>query len=174
MASVAANDGGRLAARTSGAASPAAAPPRRRTAGEAPALHGLRRGLPDRATGCSSSADEVTANNEVARDFYDGPLWPKFRFWEWFTFVCNGGERRSRNKVLRHLPKGEGLKLLDVGDRRRGLPPLAAGELVGRRGRHLARPARQPAGRGPGRATSRSSWARPRTCPSATAGSTPP
>ncbi len=58
--------------------------------------------------------DEVTANNEVARAFYDGPLWPKFRFWEWYTFVCNGGERRSRNKVLRHLPKGEGLKLLDV------------------------------------------------------------
>jgi ubiquinone/menaquinone biosynthesis C-methylase UbiE/uncharacterized protein YbaR (Trm112 family) len=58
--------------------------------------------------------DEVTANNEVARSFYDGPLWPKFRFWEWFTFVCNGGERRARNRVLRHLPKDEGLRLLDV------------------------------------------------------------
>jgi ubiquinone/menaquinone biosynthesis C-methylase UbiE len=57
---------------------------------------------------------EVTSNNEVARSFYDGPLWPKFRVWEWFTFVCNGGERRARNRVLRHLPKGEGLKLLDV------------------------------------------------------------
>ncbi|AMV38758.1 class I SAM-dependent methyltransferase [Planctomyces sp. SH-PL62] len=58
--------------------------------------------------------DRVDANNEVARAFYDGPLWPKFRFWEWYTFLCNGGERRSRNKVLRHLPAGEGLKLLDV------------------------------------------------------------
>jgi len=58
--------------------------------------------------------DEVTENNEVARAFYDGPLWPKWRFWEWYTFLCNGGERRSRNKVLRHLPKGEGLRLLDV------------------------------------------------------------
>jgi ubiquinone/menaquinone biosynthesis C-methylase UbiE/uncharacterized protein YbaR (Trm112 family) len=58
--------------------------------------------------------DEIASNNEVARSFYDGPLWPKFRFWEWFTFACNGGERRSRNKVLQHLPKGEGLKLLDV------------------------------------------------------------
>jgi ubiquinone/menaquinone biosynthesis C-methylase UbiE/uncharacterized protein YbaR (Trm112 family) len=58
--------------------------------------------------------DEVTANNEVARSFYDGPLWPKFRFWEWFTFLCNGGERRARNRVLRHLPKHEGVKLLDV------------------------------------------------------------
>jgi ubiquinone/menaquinone biosynthesis C-methylase UbiE len=58
--------------------------------------------------------DEVASNNEVARAFYDGPLWPRFRFWEWYTFVCNGGERRSRNKVLRHLPKGDGLRLLDV------------------------------------------------------------
>lgn len=56
----------------------------------------------------------TTANNEVARDFYDGPLWKKFRFWEWFTWVNLGGERRARNKVLRHLPQGEGLKLLDV------------------------------------------------------------
>ncbi|HEY2156094.1 MAG TPA: class I SAM-dependent methyltransferase [Isosphaeraceae bacterium] len=58
--------------------------------------------------------NEVESNNEVARAFYDGPLWPKFRFWEWYTFLCNGGERRSRNKVLRHLPKGENVRLLDV------------------------------------------------------------
>jgi ubiquinone/menaquinone biosynthesis C-methylase UbiE len=57
---------------------------------------------------------ETSANNQVARDFYDGPLWPKFRFWEWATFVMNGGERSSRDKILRHLPKDEGLRLLDV------------------------------------------------------------
>ena len=57
---------------------------------------------------------EVSANNKIASDFYNSPLWPKFRFWEWFTFVCNGGERRSRDKVLRHLPQQPGLKLLDV------------------------------------------------------------
>ena len=28
--------------------------------------------------------------------------------------MCNGGERRARNKVLRHLPTGRGLDLLDV------------------------------------------------------------
>jgi len=56
----------------------------------------------------------TSANNEVARAFYDGPLWPKFRFWEWATFVVNGGERRSREKILQHLPKGPGLRLLDV------------------------------------------------------------
>jgi ubiquinone/menaquinone biosynthesis C-methylase UbiE len=58
--------------------------------------------------------DEVAANNRIARDFYDSPDWPKFRFWEWLTFLCNGGERRSRNKILRHLPRQENLKLLDV------------------------------------------------------------
>lgn len=58
--------------------------------------------------------DATSSNNEVARGFYDGPLWPRFRFWEWFTFINLGGERRARDKVLRHLPTGEGLRLLDV------------------------------------------------------------
>jgi ubiquinone/menaquinone biosynthesis C-methylase UbiE len=58
--------------------------------------------------------ETVSDNNKVAVDFYNSPLWPKFRFWEWFTFACNGGEKRSRDKVLRHLPKQVNLKLLDV------------------------------------------------------------
>lgn len=58
--------------------------------------------------------DDLSGNNQIVRDFYNGPLWPRFRFWEWFTFASNGGERRSRDKVLRHLPKEPGLKLLDV------------------------------------------------------------
>lgn len=58
--------------------------------------------------------DHVLDNNKVASDYYNGPLWPKFRFWEWYTFALNGGERRSRDKVLRHLPTGPGVKLLDV------------------------------------------------------------
>ena len=58
--------------------------------------------------------EEVESNNRVVRDFYEGPLWPRFRFWEWFTFLCNGGERRARAKVLRHLPQAPGLRLLDV------------------------------------------------------------
>jgi SAM-dependent methyltransferase len=53
-------------------------------------------------------------DNRIARDFYNGPLWPKFRFWEWFFFLCNGGERRSRQVILRHLPAQEDLRLLDV------------------------------------------------------------
>ena len=59
-------------------------------------------------------SDQTTDNNEVVKTFYNGPLWPKFRFWEWLTFATNGGERRSRNKVLDHLPKGEDLRVLDI------------------------------------------------------------
>jgi ubiquinone/menaquinone biosynthesis C-methylase UbiE len=58
--------------------------------------------------------DETSANNLVAREFYDSPLWPKFRFWEKFTWFCNGGERRARNQVLKHLPQQGSLDLLDV------------------------------------------------------------
>jgi ubiquinone/menaquinone biosynthesis C-methylase UbiE len=57
---------------------------------------------------------EVDANNAVARTFYDGPLWPKFRFWEWVTFLGCGGEKRARNRVLRLLPNEPNLRLLDV------------------------------------------------------------
>jgi ubiquinone/menaquinone biosynthesis C-methylase UbiE len=57
---------------------------------------------------------DTSDNNHVAQQFYDSPLWPKFRFWEHFTWFCNGGERRARNKVLRHLPSTRGLDLLDV------------------------------------------------------------
>jgi ubiquinone/menaquinone biosynthesis C-methylase UbiE len=58
--------------------------------------------------------ESVSANNEVAQSFYNSPLWPKFRFWEWFTFINLGGERRARSRVLKHLPQGENLKLLDI------------------------------------------------------------
>jgi ubiquinone/menaquinone biosynthesis C-methylase UbiE len=57
---------------------------------------------------------QTSDNNQVAQVFYDSPLWPKFRFWEKFTWFCNGGERRARDKVLRHLPQRPALDLLDV------------------------------------------------------------
>jgi ubiquinone/menaquinone biosynthesis C-methylase UbiE len=58
--------------------------------------------------------EQTTQNNQVAQEFYDSPLWPKFRFWEKFTWFCNGGERRARNQVLRYLPEATELDLLDV------------------------------------------------------------
>ncbi len=58
--------------------------------------------------------DQTASNNQIAQSFYDSPLWPKFRFWEYVTWFCNGGEKRARSKVLRHLPTAPGLELLDV------------------------------------------------------------
>lgn len=57
---------------------------------------------------------ELGGNNKVAADFYDGPLWPKFRFWEHFTFFFQGGARRARTKVMKHLPALSGTRLLEV------------------------------------------------------------
>ena len=74
---------------------------------------GCRRAYP-RRDGILVVKEDLDENNKLVRDFYDSPLWPKFRFWEWVTFISNGGERRSRDKILRHLPTGPGLKLLDV------------------------------------------------------------
>jgi ubiquinone/menaquinone biosynthesis C-methylase UbiE len=58
--------------------------------------------------------EQPDANNRVAQEFYDSPLWRKFRFWEKVTWLCNGGERRARDQVLKHLPQQTSLKLLDV------------------------------------------------------------
>ena len=58
--------------------------------------------------------EDPAADNKIAADFYNSPLWPKFRFWERFFWVTHGGERRCRNVILRHLPERHGLRLLDV------------------------------------------------------------
>lgn len=55
-----------------------------------------------------------TDNNRVAKEFYDGPLWPKFRFWERLFWLGQGGERKARERILRYLPKVDRLTLLDV------------------------------------------------------------
>ena len=97
--------------------------------------------------------DEPADDNKIARDFYNSPLWPKFRFWEWFFWVCNGGERRSRDVILRHLPEasracGCSTSRSATASTRRWLPR----RLVGRRHRRLDRRSSPPAGSGtPGR-----------------------
>jgi ubiquinone/menaquinone biosynthesis C-methylase UbiE len=58
--------------------------------------------------------ERAEENNRVAQEFYDSELWPKFRFWEKLTWICNGGEKRARNQVLRHLPDQSCLSLLDI------------------------------------------------------------
>jgi ubiquinone/menaquinone biosynthesis C-methylase UbiE len=56
----------------------------------------------------------LAGNNQVAADFYNGPQWKKFRIWEWLSFLINGGERRARGHVLKHLPPLSGTRLLEV------------------------------------------------------------
>ena len=58
--------------------------------------------------------DTATDDNKTAADFYNSKLWPKVRFWERIFWAVNGGERRARDVVLRHLPKSSGVRLLDV------------------------------------------------------------
>ena len=42
--------------------------------------------------------EQTDDNNRVAQEFYDSALWPKFRFWEKVTWVCNGGERKRATR----------------------------------------------------------------------------
>jgi SAM-dependent methyltransferase len=53
-------------------------------------------------------------NNAIAAEYYNGTLWPKFRFWEWLTYLPRGGERAARNEVLHHLGDLSGTRLLEV------------------------------------------------------------
>jgi ubiquinone/menaquinone biosynthesis C-methylase UbiE len=64
--------------------------------------------------GVLETLQTLDGNNKVAADFYNGPLWPRFRFWEWFTFLVNGGERRARRHIMKHLSNLSGTRLLEV------------------------------------------------------------
>jgi SAM-dependent methyltransferase len=69
-------------------------------------------------SGILEAIGPLSGTNRIAAQFYDGPLWSRFRFWEqvflWFQGV---GVRRGRWKVLRHLPlEAAGpLRVLEVG-----------------------------------------------------------
>ena len=58
--------------------------------------------------------EQTDDNNRVAQEFYDSALWPKFRFWEKFTWCVQWRRAPSANQVLKHLPQQPGLNLLDV------------------------------------------------------------
>ena len=58
--------------------------------------------------------DQPTDDNKIAADFYNSAMWPKFRMWETMFWLCHGGEKRAREVILKHLPRGEGLRVLDV------------------------------------------------------------
>jgi SAM-dependent methyltransferase len=67
----------------------------------------------DRCAGCGrlyETHDDITpaigplsGRNEIVAAFYDGPGWPRFRKWERLFLMLQGGARRARMSILRHL-----------------------------------------------------------------------
>jgi SAM-dependent methyltransferase len=58
----------------------------------------------------------LSGRNRVVASFYDGPGWVKFRPWEQGFLVLQGGVRRARMEILRHLLPGQRASLgLEVG-----------------------------------------------------------
>jgi SAM-dependent methyltransferase len=45
----------------------------------------------------------LKGRNRIVANFYDGTGWPKFRKWERLFLTCQGGARRARMAILRHV-----------------------------------------------------------------------
>jgi SAM-dependent methyltransferase len=45
----------------------------------------------------------LAGRNRIVADFYDGPGWVKFRPWEQAFLMIQGGVRRARMEILRHV-----------------------------------------------------------------------
>jgi SAM-dependent methyltransferase len=45
----------------------------------------------------------LQGRNQIVAAFYDGPGWSRFRKWERFFLMLQGGARRARMSILRHL-----------------------------------------------------------------------
>ena len=67
----------------------------------------------DRCPGCErayETRDDITqaigplrGRNGIVANFYDGPGWVRFRKWERLFLTLQGGARRARMSILRHL-----------------------------------------------------------------------
>jgi SAM-dependent methyltransferase len=59
----------------------------------------------------------LSGRNRIVAAFYDGPGWVKFKPWEQRFLMLQGGARRARMEILRHLAASErsSLRCLDVG-----------------------------------------------------------
>ena len=58
---------------------------------------------------------ELRGSNRVASAFYSGRGWRRFRVWEELFLLVQGGARRARGQVLRHLPFGGAPRVLEIG-----------------------------------------------------------
>ena len=59
----------------------------------------------------------LAGRNRVAATFFDGPGWVRFRPWEQGFLILQGGVRRARMEILRHLlcPRQPAARGLEVG-----------------------------------------------------------
>ena len=93
----------------------------------------------DRCPGCErvyATRDDIIeaigplgGRNRIVAAFYDGPGWNRFRKWERLFLVLQGGARRARMSILRHLSglNHSAARVLEVGigdgENLRFLPP---------------------------------------------------
>ena len=89
-------------ARRRSASSRAASPAARGSMGE-PTLSRLRRAVRPCGTESSKRSAPCPAAIASSPTFYDGPGWVKFRPWEQGFLILQGGVRRARMEILRHL-----------------------------------------------------------------------
>jgi SAM-dependent methyltransferase len=57
----------------------------------------------------------LSGRNKVAAAFYDGPGWRRFRPWELAFLALQGGQKRARMPILRHLSDLRCARILEVG-----------------------------------------------------------
>ena len=69
---------------------------------EEPSCSGCGRYYPVRG-GILEAIGPLTGRNRINAAFFDGPGWVKFRPWEQGFLVLQGGIRRARMQILRHL-----------------------------------------------------------------------
>lgn len=81
--------------------------------GECRTCPGCGRGYPERG-GIVEAIGPLAGRNRITEGFYGGPAWERFRPWESRFLAMQGGNRRARRPILRHLPPAGG-RLLEVG-----------------------------------------------------------
>jgi SAM-dependent methyltransferase len=53
--------------------------------------------------GIMEAIGPLSGRNQIVADFYDGPGWARFRPWEQLFLLVQGGIRRARMEILRHV-----------------------------------------------------------------------
>lgn len=67
--------------------------------------------------GVTEAIGPLSGRNEIVANFYDGPGWVRFRPWEQAFLILQGGVRRARTEILRHVLGVESAtaRVLEVG-----------------------------------------------------------